>query len=322
MPDVSQMDEATKKDALQTMGWSMASQLGLNLGFSEAELAIIFEGMKSAAKGDPAPANLEQMMPNAQAIYMEKRQNKQKADDAKAEEDAKVNIEAAKPFFDDLEAKAAAPEAKVKKTASGVYYEILAPGNPDKKPTAKDRVKMLYKGTLIDGTVFDERMDAANPAVLGLNRVVPGFGEGVQLVGEGGKIKLYIPSHLGYGNRPRPGGKIKPGDALIFEVEAMEIVAPPPPPNAPRVSPPNAVAPAPGAAATPGTPPTGAPPTLPPNMTPPGPPPNIVPPPPPNMKPPAPPANMAPPVRQPVRTAPVPTQPEKDAKATPVPAVK
>ncbi|MDH5242194.1 MAG: FKBP-type peptidyl-prolyl cis-trans isomerase, partial [Gammaproteobacteria bacterium] len=82
-----------------------------------------------------------------------------------------------------------------------------------------------YKGTLIDGTQFDSSYDRGAPATFRLNQVVKGFGEGLTKIGAGGKIILYIPSDLGYGNSPRPGGVIKPGDSLIFECELLEVDA-------------------------------------------------------------------------------------------------
>jgi FKBP-type peptidyl-prolyl cis-trans isomerase len=86
-------------------------------------------------------------------------------------------------------------------------------------------VLVHYKGTLIDGTQFDSSYDRGAPATFRLDQVVKGFGEGLTKIGAGGKIILYIPSELGYGNSPRPGGVIKPGDTLIFECELLEVNA-------------------------------------------------------------------------------------------------
>ena len=107
-------------------------------------------------------------------------------------------------------------------TESGLHYKVLEPGS-DAKPTMEDAVLVHYKGTLIDGTQFDSSYDRGAPAEFPLNGVVQGFGEGLTKIGAGGKIILYIPSELGYGNNPRPGGAIKPGDTLIFECELVEI---------------------------------------------------------------------------------------------------
>ena len=80
---------------------------------------------------------------------------------------------------------------------------------------------MNYKGTLLDGTVFDEVAPEMDPIDLPLNRVIPGWTEGLQLVGEGGLVKLYIPSRLGYGERGTQG--IEPNSTLIFDVEVVEV---------------------------------------------------------------------------------------------------
>ena len=103
---------------------------------------------------------------------------------------------------------------------SGLQYRIIEPGN-DVKPGPQDTVWVRYKGSLIDGTVFDEVAEDADPIRLTLNRVVPGWTEGLQLIGEGGKIDLFIPSDLGYGEM---GNQAIPGNsALIFNVEMTKV---------------------------------------------------------------------------------------------------
>jgi FKBP-type peptidyl-prolyl cis-trans isomerase len=86
-----------------------------------------------------------------------------------------------------------------------------------------DTVKLHYHGTLIDGTVFDSSVDRGQPASFPMSGVIKGFSGGLTKTQVGGKVRIYIPSELGYGDNPRPGGKIKPGDALIFECELLEI---------------------------------------------------------------------------------------------------
>lgn len=107
---------------------------------------------------------------------------------------------------------------KLTKTESGLFYEIIAEGNVDKKPTEKSTVKVHYNGTLIDGTSFDSSYERNEPANFPLNSVIKGWTEGIQLVGEGGKIKLYIPSELAYGQQGNLGNQL-----LIFDVELIEI---------------------------------------------------------------------------------------------------
>jgi len=110
----------------------------------------------------------------------------------------------------------------MKSTESGIQYEIITEGN-GKKPTAEDRVKVHYHGTLIDGTVFDSSVDRGEPATFGVGQVIKGWSEILQLMPTGSKWKVYIPSELAYGERGA-GEQIKPNSTLIFEIELLEIV--------------------------------------------------------------------------------------------------
>jgi FKBP-type peptidyl-prolyl cis-trans isomerase len=110
---------------------------------------------------------------------------------------------------------------KVKVTSSGLQYEILKEGKGE-KPTETSQVKVHYHGTTIDGKVFDSSVDRGEPIVFGLNQVIKGWTEGVQLMPIGSKFKFYIPQELAYGeNSPSPA--IKPYSTLIFEVELLGI---------------------------------------------------------------------------------------------------
>lgn len=115
-----------------------------------------------------------------------------------------------------LEAKA--KEDDVVKTASGLLYKVIKLGEGGAKPTATSDVQVMYKGSLIDGTVFDE---SDEPISLNLGQVIKGWTEGVQLMSVGDKYEFYIPSELGYGAQGNQG--IKPNSALIFEVELVSI---------------------------------------------------------------------------------------------------
>jgi peptidylprolyl isomerase len=142
-----------------------------------------------------------------------------------ASELAKQNIEIAKEFLAINKTKEGVFE-----TSSGLQYKVIISStdtsakriseNP-KHPTARDKVKVHYHGTLIDGTVFDSSVDRGEPISFGLNQVIKGWTEGVQLMVVGEKTRFFIPSNLAYGNRST--GKIEAGSLLIFEVELLGI---------------------------------------------------------------------------------------------------
>jgi len=110
----------------------------------------------------------------------------------------------------------------VQTTESGLQYIVLKEGT-GAQPTADSKVKVHYHGTLIDGTVFDSSVDRGEPAEFGVNQVIKGWTEGLQLMKEGAKYKFFIPQDLAYGANPRPGGAIKPYSTLIFDVELLEV---------------------------------------------------------------------------------------------------
>ena len=104
---------------------------------------------------------------------------------------------------------------------SGLQYEVIREGN-GKKPSATSKVKCHYEGTLIDGTKFDSSYDRGEPATFGLNQVIAGWTEGLQLMSEGAKYRFFIPYNLGYGDRGA-GASIPPYAALVFDVELIEV---------------------------------------------------------------------------------------------------
>ena len=105
-------------------------------------------------------------------------------------------------------------------TASGLQYKIIKEGT-GAHPTATSMVKVHYKGQLVDNTVFDNSYDRGEPIEFQLNQVIPGWTEGLQLMKEGGKATLYIPSNLGYGEQT--AGSIPPNSVLIFDVELIKV---------------------------------------------------------------------------------------------------
>ena len=109
----------------------------------------------------------------------------------------------------------------VKTTASGLQYKVIKEGKGE-IPTETSRVKVNYKGTLIDGTEFDSSYKRNEPATFGVNQVIKGWTEALKLMPVGSKWELYIPQELAYGDR-QTGGQIKPFSTLIFEVELLDI---------------------------------------------------------------------------------------------------
>ncbi len=115
-----------------------------------------------------------------------------------------------------------AKRKSVKKTKSGLQYEILKQGN-GAKPRATQNVKCHYVGYLLDSTVFESTIKTGVPSIFPVNSVIPGMTEALQNMQVGSKWKVYIPSGLAYGERPHPGGLIKPNMALIYEIELLSI---------------------------------------------------------------------------------------------------
>jgi FKBP-type peptidyl-prolyl cis-trans isomerase len=109
----------------------------------------------------------------------------------------------------------------VKVTPSGLQYKVVTAGK-GKSPKASDNVTVHYTGKLIDGTVFDSSVERGEPATFGVSQVIPGWTEALQLMKEGDKWLLYIPSDLAYGERGA-GGQIPPHSTLIFEVELLKV---------------------------------------------------------------------------------------------------
>jgi FKBP-type peptidyl-prolyl cis-trans isomerase len=212
--EVTSPDKAT----YEAIGMMIAHGSGLHkMGFSEAQIQAILAGLEKGFVLQEMPDEAKALQPKVQAIMMQKMQAVRQAQQAEMAQAAEVNKAKAKDFFALL-----ATQEGVLKDPSGFYYEILQKGE-GKSPTMSDTVKLHYHGTLIDGTVFDSSVDRGQPASFPMSGVIKGFSGGLTKTQVGGKVRIYIPSELGYGDNPRPGGKIKPGDALIFECELLEI---------------------------------------------------------------------------------------------------
>lgn len=132
---------------------------------------------------------------------------------------AQENLEKGRQFLEENRTR-----EEVKVLDSGLQYEVLQEGTGE-SPEVGDRVSTHYTGTLIDGTVFDSSVERGEPFTFTVGQgVIPAWSEIVQVMKEGARYKIYVPTELGYGERVRPGGAIKPNDALIFEIELIEVL--------------------------------------------------------------------------------------------------
>jgi len=202
--------------AFYAFGQSLSQQLA-SLNLSEHELEMLKAGLTDGALKRPPKVDAQQFQPKFQEIARERVQ-------ASIAADKKVGQD----FLDK-----AAKEKGATKTESGLVIQELTPGTGE-SPKATDTVKVHYKGTLTDGTVFDSSIERGQPATFPLNGVIKCWSEGVQRMKVGEKAKLICPSDLAYGDKGSMP-KIRPGATLVFEVELLEIAAGPSPraPGAP-----------------------------------------------------------------------------------------
>ncbi|MGM0595959.1 MAG: FKBP-type peptidyl-prolyl cis-trans isomerase [Myxococcota bacterium] len=218
------------KEDLKTMDDKASYVIAYNLGqrFKKDNLKInqnIFvEGMKTGIAGKKPLLNKEEMVKVQKDLrqkmmkkMMEERKKTNKITPEKRKE-AQENKKKAQEFLSKNKEKEG-----VKETKSGLQYKVLKAGKGE-KPGKTDKVKVHYTGTLLDGTVFDSSKKRGKPAEFPLNRVIPGWTEGIPLMKVGAKYKFWIPGKLAYGMRPRPNGKIGMNEMLVFEVELLDIL--------------------------------------------------------------------------------------------------
>ncbi|MGH1372048.1 MAG: FKBP-type peptidyl-prolyl cis-trans isomerase [Cellvibrionaceae bacterium] len=202
---------------LDTLTDRVSYIVGYNLGsrFSQSGMELNTEALvaaiEAASEGkEPvlSQAEMQQAMQSFQEMQQAKMAEIQKAMAAQ-------NTQAGADFL-----AANAKKDGVKTTASGLQYKVITEGSGE-KPTLQDSVSAHYRGTLIDGTEFDSSYARGKPATFGVTHVIPGWTEALQMMPEGSKWEIYIPSDLAYG----PGGsgaKIGPNATLIFEIELLK----------------------------------------------------------------------------------------------------
>ena len=193
------------------LGIGIGSQLA-GMGAKELNIDDFAQAIKDVISGSELKVDNAEAQALVQNFFQEQ-EAKQQAAAAEAGKAAKVAGE-------DFLAENGKKDGVVT-LPSGLQYQVLKEGD-GKKPSATDQVVCHYEGTLIDGTVFDSSYQRNQPATFGLNQVIAGWTEGVQLMQEGAKYRFFIPYDLAYGERGA-GAQIPPFAALVFDVELIEV---------------------------------------------------------------------------------------------------
>lgn len=214
-------DEVTKTSYVigASAGSAMARNLetldGTDIGVNmDVLLQAYDEGLNGKSQMDEAQlqAAMNDFRTKVNAVMQEKR-DKENAEELRVAEE---NKEKGATFLAQNK-----EQEGIVTTDSGLQYKVITEGT-GKSPVPSDKVKVHYRGTLIDGTQFDSSYDRGEPAIFGLSQVIRGWTEGLQLMKEGGKTQFFIPADLAYGASPRP--TIPGNSVLIFDVELIEIV--------------------------------------------------------------------------------------------------
>ena len=202
------------KDQRDRESYSLGYQFGENLKKQEVDLNldIYASGIKDALGGKDPQMSHEEM----RATIMELQKKVTAARQKEMKDKATKNLEEGKRFLAENQKKEG-----IKTLPSGLQYRVITEGS-GKMPKADDTVTVHYKGTFIDGTEFDSSFKRGQPATFQVNGVIPGWTEVLQLMKEGAKWQLFIPSELAYGERGM-GSRIPPSSTLIFEVELISV---------------------------------------------------------------------------------------------------
>ncbi|OZB03600.1 MAG: peptidylprolyl isomerase [Marinobacter sp. 34-60-7] len=215
----STSQEPAKDPALESTPEKVSYGMGLVLGermtndLPDLKMEQFLQGIQHGHDGDEATKRLTRE--EIQEALMAYQQEMQEEQMKQMEELAEKNKTAGETFLAEN-----AEREGVETTESGLQYEIIEEGNGE-NPSATDQVQVHYTGELLNGEVFDSSRERGEPVTFGLNQVIPGWTEGLQLMSEGARYKLYIPSDLAYG----PGGNqaIGPNEVLVFDVELLAV---------------------------------------------------------------------------------------------------
>ncbi|MEM9881819.1 MAG: FKBP-type peptidyl-prolyl cis-trans isomerase [Planctomycetota bacterium] len=217
--------EATPDDGfandVDRVSYAIGRDIGTNFSSQniEVNVDVMVEALRASYAGEETRMTDEQAMSAIQTFQQQMQMKQMEAMMKQQEEALAKNTEEAELFL-------AANKDKegVQVTESGLQYVISEQGDGE-TPGPEDRVTVHYKGSLIDGTVFDSSYDRGEPATFPVGGVIPGFAEGLQLMPVGSKGKLFIPGDIAYGMQGGPGG---PNATLIFDVEVLGVESPEP----------------------------------------------------------------------------------------------
>ncbi len=195
-------------DEKQAFSYAIGLDIAASLAMysDEVDLNALFEGIKDTllnGKSQIAPEKADQL----------KKERFQKIQDVQKQK----NVEKGQAFLDENKKK---PDVKV--TISGLQYTVITEGT-GATPTVQDQVEVHYTGTLLNGKEFDSSRQRGKPAKFKVGGVIPGWTEALQLMKEGGRLKVFIPSNLAYGERGA-GGRIGPNETLIFDMELLKVL--------------------------------------------------------------------------------------------------
>lgn len=199
----------TEEELLRSWGWLLAERFELkDLELSAQEVDWISAGFMTHVEGGDAATNLDESQFALQE-YFSRREEMIRT--RQLEENRRKGEE----FFDSLFG-----TPGMLSLGTGLFYQVIRPGS-EVRPSSTDTVLVHYEGRFLDNTVFDSTVDQG-PITFKLNQVIPAWTQGIPLIGEGGKIKLYAPSKLAYGDEGRPG--VPPASTLVFEVELIKVL--------------------------------------------------------------------------------------------------
>jgi len=201
---------ASMKSELDTVSYALGADVAKSLqsrnGVDELNYSAFIKGMQEVFEGEEVMMDDSQRR-NKIRTYLQQLSQKRNQE----------NLEKGQEFLEENKNKEG-----VQVTESGLQYRVIEEGSGI-TPDANDTVKVHYTGKTIDGEVFDSSKERGKPAEFPVNRVIKGWTEGLQMMKEGAQYKFFIPTDLAYGTQVRPGGEIEPNEALIFDVELLEV---------------------------------------------------------------------------------------------------